>query len=562
MRIALAQIAPVVGDFDSNVAAISAAYERACDTRARLLLTPELSISGYALLDLLDRPEIFDRTEAALEKLCALTKGKATALAVGHVARNPEPSGRAAQNCVSVIEGGKIVYTQAKTLLPTYDVFDEARHFQPASEQRAWETKDEAGKATKVAFAICEDLWGADTVLGRRLYGKNPADAWAAMKPDLLISLSASPYEYGKRDHREKLHGEVARKVGAQLIYVNQVGATDDILFDGASFATGKDGKLVGRLAAFRESFHVYDTGGGKFEDSEDMLEDVAPSELDVLIRGLIHGIKIYFRTNQFKLAILGLSGGIDSAVVAALAVKALGRENVFGVAMPSQYSSAHSLADAEALARNLGIPFEVKPIKFLFSTMQRELAEARGGLAEIAQENLQSRIRGLTLMTLSNHYGALVLTTGNKSEIATGYCTLYGDMCGALAPIGDVLKTRVYEIARRLNEIAREAGEVAPIPESSITKAPSAELKPNQTDQDTLPPYDELDALLVDYLEKFTPVGELEKRHGNWVRGILRRIELNEYKRRQGAPVLKVSSKAFGVGRRVPIAKVWDQKM
>ncbi len=567
MRIAVAQIAPVVGDFEKNVALISDAYERACssypgtaggsDGQVRLLLTPELSVSGYALLDLLDRPEIFTRTEAALAKLAALTKGKSTALAVGHVARNPKATGRAAQNCVSVLENGKVVFTQAKTLLPTYDVFDEARYFEPADSHHLWETKDEAGKSVKVAFAICEDLWGGDSVLGRKIYGKVPADEYAKLKPDLVISLSASPYEFGKRDRRESLHAEIAKKLGAPLIYVNQIGATDDILFDGASFAIDAKGAFTGRLPAFRDAYAIYDTTQDKFD-----CETESPDELEVLVRGLIHGISEYFSRTGFKLALLGLSGGIDSAVVAALAVRALGKENVFGIAMPSQYSSPHSLTDAEALAQNLGIPFEVHPIKFLFSTASREIAEARKGLGPIALENLQSRLRGTILMTLSNHYNALVLTTGNKSEIATGYCTLYGDMCGALAPIGDLLKTRVYEVAHRLNEWAKREGVVAPIPESSITKAPSAELRPDQKDEDTLPPYEKLDPMLVDYLELGLPVVEVVKKHGAWVPEILRKIELNEYKRRQGAPVLKASVKAFGLGRRVPIAKVWDRNV
>jgi NAD+ synthase (glutamine-hydrolysing) len=569
MRIAIAQIAPIVGDFDKNVALISDAYKRAASPEngeaARLVLTPELSVSGYALLDLLERPEIFTRTDAALEKLMKLTKGSKTALAVGHVGRNTNPKGRAARNCVSVIEDGKIVFTQAKTLLPTYDVFDEARYFEPAESHALWATQDENGKAVKIAFAICEDLWGADSVLGRHLYGKVPADEYEKLGPDLVISLSASPYEFGKRDRRESLHAAIAKRFSAPLVYVNQIGATDDILFDGASFALDRSGSHRGRLPAFRPAFAVYDTATAKFDaESDGIREDPKsksePDELEVEIRGLIHGISEYFNRTGFKLGILGLSGGIDSAVVAALAVRALGKENVFGIAMPSQYSSPGSLADAEALARNLGIPFEVRPIKFLFSTAAREIGEARQGLAPIAQENLQSRLRGMILMTLSNHYGALVFTTGNKSEIATGYCTLYGDMCGALAPIGDVLKTRVYDVARRLNEWSVREGGVSTIPESSITKAPSAELRPDQTDQDTLPPYDKLDPMLVDYLEIGLPVAEIIAKHGAWVPEILRKIEINEYKRRQGAPVLKVSSKAFGVGRRIPIAKVWDR--
>jgi NAD+ synthase (glutamine-hydrolysing) len=577
MRIAIAQIAPVVGDFDKNVALISDAYQRACSTDSgaagggtepvRLLLTPELGVSGYALLDLLDRPEIFTRTDAAMEKLAAMTIGKSTALAVGHVARNPKATGRAAQNCVSVLENGKVVFTQAKTLLPTYDVFDEARYFEPADSHHLWETKDEAGKPVKVAFAICEDLWGDDSVQGRKIYGKVPADEYAVLKPDLVISLSASPYEFGKRDRRESLHAEIAKKLGAPLVYVNQIGATDDILFDGASFAVGRNGESHGRLPAFRDAYAVYDSVSGKFDAASDSLREdpnskSEPDELEVLLRGLIHGIAEYFSRTGFKLALLGLSGGIDSAVVAALAVRALGKENVFGIAMPSQYSSSHSLTDAEVLAQNLGIPFEVHPIKFLFSTASREIGEVRKGLAPIALENLQSRLRGTILMTLSNHYNALVLTTGNKSEIATGYCTLYGDMCGALAPIGDLLKTRVYEVANRLNAWAKRDGVIPPIPENSITKAPSAELRPDQKDEDTLPPYEKLDPMLVDYLELGLPVGDVVKKHGAWVPEILRKIELNEYKRRQGAPVLKASAKAFGLGRRVPIAKVWDRNV
>ncbi len=559
MKIAIAQIGPIVGDFKKNVAMISAAYSRASSPEkgepARLLLTPELCVSGYALLDLLERPEIFTRTDAALAELAKLTLGKKTALAVGHVARNLENSGRAARNCVSVLENGKIVFTQAKTLLPTYDVFDEARYFEPAETHALWETTDDEGRPFRIAFAICEDLWGSDLLQGRRIYERVPVDAYEKLKPDLLISLSASPYEFEKRARREKLHGEIAKRLGVPLVYVNQIGATDDILFDGASFAMSPDGKLSGRLAAFREAYSVYDLASGQFD-----LPTESPGELEVLVHGLIHGISEYFHRTGFRLGIIGLSGGIDSAVVAALGVRALGPDGVFGVAMPSQYSSSHSLADAESLARNLGIPFEVRPIKFMFSALSREIGEARGGLANVAQENLQARLRGIILMSLANHYNALVFTTGNKSEIATGYCTLYGDMCGAIAPIGDVLKTRVYEVARFLNAWAIREGKPAPIPESTLTKAPSAELKPGQKDQDSLPPYEALDPMIVDYIELGVPVDELIRKHGEWVPDILRRIELNEYKRRQSAPVLKVSSKAFGVGRRVPIAKRWDR--
>jgi NAD+ synthase (glutamine-hydrolysing) len=524
-----------------------------------------MSICGYPPHDLLERPEIFDRCEAALEELLALTKGEGCALVVGHVARTPHETGKPAQNVVTVLEDGKRVFRQAKTLLPTYDVFDEARYFEPAREIKLW---SHHGK--KIALAICEDLWGHDPSFGRPLYASTPLDHYRKTGAELVISVSASPYEWGKLERRESVHADVARALGAPLVLVNQVGANDEILFDGASFALDAKGQLAGRLPVFKSSFGVFNASTLKWESPEDASrEDEAPADIEGLYRGLVMGIRDYFERTGFSKAIIGLSGGIDSALVATLAVRALGPENVLGIAMPSQHSSPGSLADAEALARNLGMRFEVRPIKFAFSTFSREIAGG-GQLAPLALENLQARLRALTLMTLSNHLSALVLTTGNKSELATGYCTQYGDMVGALAPIGDVFKTRVYELARHINE-----AHGAPIPVSSIEKAPSAELKPNQTDQDTLPSYEVLDLVLADYIERRVSADELERKYGaqdpgpgaraalgkGWVRELLRRIELNEFKRRQGAPVLKISSKAFGIGRRVPIAKHWDQK-
>lgn len=565
MRIAVAQIDPVIGAFDANVAKIREMYERACTEQARLLLTPEMGICGYPPHDLIERPEIFDRCEKALNELAQITQGKTCILAVGYVARNPDLQGRAAQNVVSLLENGKEVFRQAKTLLPTYDVFDEARYFEPAKECRLFECD---GK--RVAVAICEDLWGGDDQLGRGLYGRTPEQMYRDQKAQIVVSLSSSPYEWGKQKRRETLHGGIARDLGAPLVYVNQVGANDEILFDGGSFAVNSKGESQGALPAFETGFGVFDT------DSQTWIKRVAlgavdgtdrgPTEIERMHRGLVVGIRDYFKRTGFQFAIMGLSGGIDSAVVAALAAEAIGPQNVLGIAMPSQFSSSHSLEDAEILAKNLGLRFEVRPIKFSFSMLSRELGEARGGLSPLALENLQARLRGLTLMTLSNHYNALVLTTGNKSELATGYCTLYGDMCGALAPVGDLFKTRIYELAREINRAA--GGERIPV--RSITKAPSAELRPDQKDQDTLPPYPALDALLEGYLEKGMAVSELEelmKSHpdakaceSGWVRKILRQLEINEYKRRQAAPVLKISPKAFGIGRRIPIAKRWDQ--
>jgi NAD+ synthase (glutamine-hydrolysing) len=397
---------------------------------------------------------------------------------------------------------------------------------------------------------------------GAQLYFKNPVDDYKAKGAQLIVSLAASPYEWGKGEHREKLHREVARTLGVPIVYVNQTGATDEILFDGASFAADSIGKVLGRLPVFRTGFGVADVPVANGKAPAWILGETEkdPSEIETLTRGLIVGVREYFVRTGFKKAVLGLSGGIDSAVVAVLAVQALGAKNLRGVAMPSQFSSSHSLQDAEELAGKLGIDFEVHPIKFAFSSMSRELAENRGGaLASLALENLQARLRGIVVMTLANHYQALVLTTGNKSELAMGYCTLYGDMVGALTPIGDLFKTRVYELARYLNQSFGN-----PIPERSLTKAPSAELRPNQKDQDTLPPYESLDLLLEDYLEKVLSYEELEKKHGpkgkpDWVAQTLRTVESTEYKRIQSALVLKASPKAFGIGRRFPVAKTWS---
>lgn len=562
MIIAIAQISPVVGAFKQNVAKIRQAYERACLAQARILLTPELSLCGYPPHDLVERPEMLERTEKALNELLKLTEGKKCALFVGHVAKNPKDLGRAIQNVVSVLENGKVVFRQAKTLLPTYDVFDEIRYFEPAREILSWNCDGDT-----ISVGICEDLWSEDLVSGRRIYAESiPLRCYEAAKPKLMISLSASPYVMNKREHREKIHAEIATKLKAPLIYVNQVGANDEVMFDGGSFAYNAQGVLIGRLPVFRDSFGLLDvdlgTGKGKvLEPTPKDREDQAPTEIEVLSRSLVVGIRDYFERTGFKTAVLGLSGGIDSALVATLVAKAIGPKNVLGVAMPSQYSSSHSLEDAEALARKLGINFEVRPIKFLFSTAAREIGEARGGqLAPLASENLQARLRGVILMTLSNHYNALVLATGNKSELATGYCTLYGDMCGALAPIGDLYKTRVYELSHYIN-----ANWGAPIPERSLTKAPSAELRPDQKDQDTLPPYDILDKFLEEYIEKGVLAAELKVRYESLLPKkdqlgqILKMLELNEYKRRQAAPVLKVSPKAFGIGRRIPLAKTWE---
>lgn len=563
--IAVAQLDPIVGHFEANVRKIAQAYRSASEQGARVLLTPELSVCGYPPLDLIDRPELVARCERAVDELCALTRKSACALLVGHVTATPGNRGIASENRVTILEQGKRVFTQAKTLLPNYDVFDESRYFEPSSGIRLWSCD---GK--QVAIGICEDFWAADPARPRQLYDRNPVDEYRRLGAEAVLAIASSPYEWAKRERRERIHAEHARSLRVPLVYVNQVGATDEILFDGGSFAVDSGGSIRARLPVFESGLGLIDLfgGGGWTRAVAEASAEAAPSEIETLRRGLVLGIRDYFARTGFRNALIGLSGGVDSAVVAALAIEALGEKHVLGVGMPSQFSSSHSLEDAEALARNLGIGFEVRPIKFLFSTASREIAGARPALAPIALENLQSRLRGTILMTLANHHEALVLTTGNKSELATGYGTLYGDMVGALAPIGDLFKTRVYELGRHLNETMGH-----PIPERIFTKAPSAELRPNQTDQDTLPPYDALDELLAEYLEKRTPLHEIHVRlaqaHASvtaadpqWIDKALRRVELNEYKRRQIAPVLKVSSKAFGIGRRVPIAKHWSVEL
>ena len=557
MKINLAQLSPVVGSTEANFHQIRDAYERACSEQARLVLTSELALNGYPLYDWIDRPEILEETDRFLRDLALLTQGRSTALAVGHVSANPSVSGQKFQNSMSVFERGQRVFHQAKTLLPSYDVFDESRYFEPSTDLQVWDCD-----GVRVAFGICEDLWGRSLEFPRPRYHRDPIQEYQRLGAQLILSLSSSPYEWEKCKDRERTHQGVVQALGVPIVYVNQVGATDEILFDGGSFALNASGQKVLQLPYFQpvQGSVVLGPQGlvselvSKAPESERV-----EGEWETLTQGLILGIREYFSRTGFKTALLGLSGGIDSALVAVLAVAALGAENVLALAMPSQYSSGHSLEDAEILAKRLGIRLEVRPIKFAFATLSREISESRGQLQSVALENLQSRLRGTILMTLANHHSSLVLTTGNKSEIAMGYCTLYGDMNGALCPLGDLYKTQVYDLAHYWNS---SRGDV--IPSRILTKAPSAELRPNQTDQDSLPPYPVLDQFLRGYLEKNLSLAALEGQlkdvlplsGGGSVRDLARRVNMNEYKRRQSAPILKVSKKAFGLGRRVPIAK------
>ncbi|MEW6057641.1 MAG: NAD+ synthase [Bdellovibrionota bacterium] len=568
MRIAICQIGTAVGAFTSNVEKIHEFLKKAAECRVDMAVFPELCVSSYPPLDLLDRPD-FWRANAtaleALEKKFPQIKNLPEAIVLGSLIENPKPVGKPIQNAAIVYQNGEKVHRQAKRLLPTYDVFDEFRYFEPADQSVLW-----SSRWGKIGISICEDAWFEDEHAGRRLYEKDPAiDLRGA---DLVLNLSASPFEVNKRMRRHELLARFVKRIQAPAVYVNQVGANDEILFDGGSLFLSKDGSVQFEMPAFREGMAVVEIDLGKTaavhraevfsyvresDQSAQWGKMVKPpstdDELDLIHKALVTGIRDYFRKTGFKKAVLGLSGGIDSAVVACLAAEALGPRNVLGVSMPSQFSSSHSLADAEGLAKATGIEHRTLSLKFIYTALLMELKPAFMGLAaDATEENVQARLRGLMLMALANKRCALVLTTGNKSELAVGYCTTYGDMAGALAPIGDLYKTRVYDLARRIN--SRHSW----IPESTLTKAPSAELRPNQTDQDTLPPYEVLDHILELYFEGLADESEIIKagHSAELVKKVLSLVRTSEFKRRQAAPVLKVSSKAFGLGRRIPVAK------
>ncbi len=540
MKIALAQINTTVGDLEGNAAALLAAYQRGVAAGADLVLAPELATTGYPPRDLLLRREFVRRNLQVLDRLAAATG--ATGLVVGYVGENPSPPGRELTNAVALLQGGRLIATRAKTLLPSYDVFDEDRYFEPAA---ANEPVPFNGR--RLGLTICEDLWNDEDFWPRRRYHRNPAAELVAAGADLILNVSASPWHLGKNRVRHAMLASLAAKLRRPLVYCNLVGGNDELIFDGHSLVFNAAGELVARGAAFAEDFLLADP------DAPPLPPAPEPADEDKLHRALVLGLRDYLRKCGFTDAVLGLSGGIDSALTACLAVDALGADHVRGVSLPSQYSSPGSLADARQLAANLGIRYDVIPIQAAFETIKRELSGVFAGRPEdLTEENIQARLRGVILMALSNKFGAMLLTTGNKSELAVGYCTLYGDMCGGLAVINDLPKQWVYRLARWINR-EREI-----IPAASLTKPPSAELRPNQTDQDTLPPYEILDAILEAYVVEGRSVAEIARAGFDeaTVRRVVRLIDQSEYKRRQAAPGLKVTSKAFGVGRRLPIAQ------
>src|SRR5438874_6614280 len=538
MKIGFAQINTTVGDLTGNCELIIGTYERLTAAGAELVLTPELAVPGYPPQDLVFKSRFVPENLQVLDKLHARV-GNA-ALLVGFVDRN-EGRGKPFHNAAALLERGKPIRKAHKSLLPTYDVFDEDRYFEPAGRVEPF---DVCGK--RVGITICEDIW-TEHYLPRPLYDVEPVRGLIDQGAEVIVNLSASPFSLHKPAIRREMVGALARAYQRPICYCNAVGGNDQLIFDGNSIAVNASGELIAQLASFQEEEAIIDT------DTASPIEFREGKAAEELFPALSLGLRDYLRKCNFKSAVLGLSGGVDSAVVAVIAVDALGAENVIGVSMPSPYSSRGSIDDALAVARNLGIKCLEISITNAFTAFKSQFAEIFKGQPENeTEENMQPRLRAMTLMALSNTFGHLVLSTGNKSELAVGYCTLYGDMAGGLAVISDVPKTIVYELARWINRV-REI-----IPRSTIDKAPSAELKSNQKDQDTLPPYEILDQILEFYVEENLSARDIIARgfDEKTVRWVQRRVGLNEYKREQAAPGIKVTSRAFGLGRKMPIAQ------
>lgn len=541
MKIALAQINPTVGDFAGNSARILKLADEAKGRGADLAVFSELCVCGYLPQDLLERPAFIDRNQATVKEIAAKLPLPAI---IGYVGRVKNGRGKSIANKAALLCGKKVVFEQAKMLLPTYDVFDESRYFQPAESQKIYELGTE-----KLGITVCEDAWNDKNFWSTPRYERDPVAELTGQGASLLINISASPYTLDKRAFRLDMLRSIAQHQKRPIIYVNQVGGNDTLIFDGASMALAADGSIAAQAAAFEEDLVLFDTATCRGDVHAQPRE-----EIEYAYRALVTGTRDYVRKCGFQRVLVGLSGGIDSAVVAAIAVDALGAENVLGVSMPGPFSSGGSKADAKALADNLGIKMLTVPITDVYDAYLKALDPAFAErLRDVTEENIQARIRGNYLMALSNKFGSMVLSTGNKSELAVGYCTLYGDMAGGLAVISDVPKLMVYELANWLNR-EREV-----VPRSTIEKPPSAELRPNQKDEDSLPPYDVLDRVLKAYIEGLQSPQEIADRYDfdlQLVRNIAQLVDRSEYKRKQAAPGLKITSRAFGFGRPFPIAQ------
>ena len=541
MKLAICQINPIIGDFDYNTSLIKEATEKAKRQGCALAIFPELALLGYPPKDLLEKPAFIDENLIQLEKLAAQIKG--IQILCGFVDKNPRKTGKPLINSAALIKEGHIVKKGGKRLLPTYDVFDETRYFEPADESLLFELE---GKRSGVT--ICEDIWNFGDFEEAPLYEEDPVRDLRSRKMDILINISASPYTLGKAELRMNMLRSISSQYRIPTIYCNQVGGNDDLLFDGLSMVVDHEGRLIQIGKEFESDLLIWDTA----KDRE-ALKDPWPTEEGSVLKGLIMGTRDYTFKCGFKKVLVGLSGGIDSSLVAIIAQRALGAEYVTGISMPSPYTSEMSKEDARALATNLGIHFKEIPIHEVYKSYKESLGVIFKGLKEdVTEENIQARIRGNLLMALCNKFNTLLLSTGNKSETAMGYCTLYGDMSGGLAVISDVPKTMCYRLTRYINR-DREI-----IPDRILSRAPSAELKPDQTDQDTLPPYEILDSILEAAVERNLAFDEIVAlgHDPDVVRDVLRRLIVNEYKRRQAPPGLKVTTKAFGYGRRYPIAR------
>ena len=548
MKIALAQINPTVGDFTGNIEKILAVSRRASALGARLTVFSELVICGYPPADFLEKPSFLARCRTAVAELAAATAELPTAVLAGVALPAESESGKRAVNAAVLMDGGRILLEQHKRLLPFYDVFDEQRYFANTRPQQVVELD-----GVRLAITICEDAWNDKNFWPRRLYSVDPMEELMRQHPAVHINLSSSPFWHSKRAVRRKMLAAIARRDGVPVLMCNQVGGNDSLIFDGSSLALDARGELIAQAASFEEDLLLVDLKAPFDATVNAALPVPEDNDTAAAYQALVLGTRDYIRKCGFRKALVGLSGGIDSALGASIAKDALGAENVLAIGMPSPYSSVGSIEDSRHLAANLGIRFEMIGISTLFEGYTRVLDPLFAGMKpDTTEENIQSRIRGTLLMALSNKHSALVLTTGNKSEMAVGYCTLYGDMVGALAVIGDLVKTRVYAICHWLNR-ERET-----IPRAILEKPPSAELRPDQKDTDSLPPYEVLDPILEAYVERYETPECIARVHGfplELVKQVVRLVEQSEYKRQQAAPVLKVTAKSFGMGRRFPIA-------